>query len=174
MTQPDDHEASVPYEGRQSVDTALRTAQQNTLGLSAMADQKASVVLGAAFVMATIVFGDIAGLDTLEAPRLLLAITSVASGVLAAGAVMPRVSTPSTGGRPNLLFFGTVADLDRDDYFAQMREVLASDELLYEVILDDIHQASVVLHRRKYRLLKLSYLVLIVGMVATLIVTIAT
>ena len=42
-------EDAQPIEGRQTVDHVLRTVQQNTLQLSAMADQKASVVLGAAF-----------------------------------------------------------------------------------------------------------------------------
>ncbi len=159
-----------PLQGRQTVDHVLRTVQQNTLQLSAMADQKASVVLGAAFVMATIVFGDLTGLEDSNVETVLLACTAVLSGVLAALAVMPRVAVGGQeAGRPNLLFFGAIAQIERDDYIAQMREVLHDDDAIYEAVLDDIHQGAQVLLRRKYLLLKLSYLALIVGMIATLI-----
>lgn len=156
--------------GRTTVDHALRTVQQNTLHLSAMADQKASVVLGAAFVMATIVFGDLTGLEEQNVETVMLACTAVLSGVLAALAVMPRIVIGGEeGGRPNLLFFGSIAQMDREDYIARMREVIQDDDLIYEAILEDIHQGAQVLLTRKYRLLKLSYLALIVGMIATLI-----
>lgn len=162
-----------PIKGRQTVDHALRTVQQNTIHLSSMADQKASVVLGAAFVMATIIFGDITGLDTLDVPRVMLAVTAVGSGVLAALAVTPRLkAAEQVGARKNLLFFGEVADLERDDYVARMREILHDDDAIYEAIMDDIHQASFVLLRRKYRLLQASYSMLIVGMLATLVAVI--
>ena len=163
-------EDTQPIDGRQTVDHVLRTVQQNTLQLSAMADQKASVVLGAAFVMATIVFGDLTGLDESNVETVMLAVTAVLSGVLAALAVMPRIMV---GGekveRPNLLFFGAIATIPSEDYIARMREVLADDDRIYDAILEDIHQASRLLLNRKYRLLKLSYLALIVGMIATLI-----
>ena len=161
---------SEPIEGRQTVDHVLRTVQQNTLQLSAMADQKASVVLGAAFVMATIVFGDLTGLEDSNVETVLLAVTAVLSGVLAAFAVMPRIMV---GGhqteRPNLLFFGAIATMERDDYIARMRELLQDDDAVYEAVLEDIHQGSHVLLARKYLLLKMSYLALIVGMISTLI-----
>ena len=81
-----------------------------------MADQKASVVLGAAFVMATIVFGDLTGLDEQNVETVMLACTAVLSGVLAALAVMPRIMV---GGEvsevvPNLLFFGAIAQMNRE------------------------------------------------------------
>ena len=163
-------EGAEPIQGRQTVDHVLRTVQQNTLQLSAMADQKASVVLGAAFVMATIVFGDLTGLEDSNVETVMLAFTAVLSGVLAALAVMPRIMVGGEKAeRPNLLFFGAIATIDTEDYIARMREVLADDDRIYEAILEDIHQASQLLLNRKYRLLKMSYLALIVGMIATLI-----
>ncbi|MEM7284829.1 MAG: Pycsar system effector family protein [Actinomycetota bacterium] len=164
-----------PIAGRQTVDHVLRTVQQNTLQLSAMADQKASVVLGAAFVMATIVFGDLTGLEDSNVETVLLAVTAVLSGVLAAFAVMPRIMVGGQRSeRPNLLFFGAVATLERDDYIARMRALLQDDDAIYEAVLEDIHQGSQVLLERKYRLLKLSYLALIVGMISTLIAVLVT
>ena len=169
-TEPESTAEVEPLEGRPSIDYVLRTVQQNTLQLSAMADQKASVVLGAAFVMATIVFGDLTGLEDSNVETVLLAVTAVLSGVLAALAVMPRIMVGGEQAeRPNLLFFGAIASMEPDDYVARMREVLADDDKIYDAIMEDIHQASQVLLGRKYRLLKLSYLALILGMIATLI-----
>ena len=162
--------STEPIQGRQTVDHVLRTVQQNTLQLSAMADQKASVVLGAAFVMATIVFGDLTGLEESNVETVMLAVTAVLSGVLAALAVMPRIMVGGERAeRTNLLFFGAIATMPSEDYIARMRAVLADDDKIYDAILEDIHQASRLLLNRKYRLLKLSYLALIVGMIATLI-----
>ncbi len=166
---------SPHIKGRPTVDYVLRTVQQNTLQLSAMADQKASVVLGAAFVMATIVFGDLTGLQDSNVETVLLAVTAVLSGVLAALAVMPRIMVGGQKAeRPNLLFFGSVATMDRDDYISQMRHTLQDDDRVYEAIMDDIHQGSQVLLSRKYLLLKLSYATLIAGMVATLVAVLVT
>jgi hypothetical protein len=164
----EDVDGRVPH--ADAINYVLRTAQQNTLHLSAMADQKASVVLGASFVMASIVFSDVAGESDPAIASILLAVTAVASGLLAAFAVMPRVMTSvSTSDRRNLLFFGTVAGMDHDDYLEQMHRVIGSAPAIYDAILEDLYQASHVLMRRKYRLLRLSYVALTVGMVATLI-----
>ncbi|MEO0493707.1 MAG: Pycsar system effector family protein [Actinomycetota bacterium] len=153
-----------------AINYVLRTAQQNTLHLSAMADQKASVVLGASFVMASIVFSDVAGDTDPALASILLAVTAVVSGLFAALAVMPRgVSSKNSDGSTNVLFFGHVATMDHDEYFDRMQDVLESGPTIYGAILEDLYQASQVLMFRKYRLLRYSYVALTVGMVATLI-----
>ena len=162
--------AERPVPHSDAINYVLRTAQQNTLHLSAMADQKASVVLGASFVMASIVFADVAGETDPALASILLAVTAVASGLLAAFAVMPSVAARvSTSERANVLFFGNVAAMEHDEYFDRMHAVIESGPSIYDAILEDLYQASHVLMRRKYRLLRLSYLALMVGMVATLI-----
>ncbi len=153
-----------------AINYVLRTAQQNTLHLSAMADQKASVVLGASFVMASIVFADVAGEADPALASILLAVTAVVAGLLAALAVMPRgLSTSKPEQSQNILFFGHVARMSREDYVEQMDDVLASGPDIYAAILEDLWQASQVLLFRKYRLLRYAYVALTVGMVATLI-----
>lgn len=158
-------------ESRSNVDYALRTAQQNTLALSGMADQKASIVLGASFVIASIIF---TGFDTsnIEPIRVGLGLTSVTSGLLAAFALLPKLPRPPTSGpssKPNLLFFGTVAQMDHEQYLDQMRDLLSDDDQVYEAILEDLYQAAFA-PARKFRLLRLSYLALMIGMVISLLI----
>lgn len=152
--------------GTSSADYVLRTAQQNLVQMSALADQKASVVLASAFVAATIVFGDVAGSAELDALRISMLVTAVLSGILAAVALAPRFGIRPTKRQP--LFFGSIAQMDRDEYREVMSEMLSNDRLIYETIVDDLHAASRVLVTSKYRPLQYSYLVLVVGMTATL------
>ena len=158
-------------EGRQSADYVLRTAQQNLLQLSAMADQKASVVLGSAFVMATIVFGDVAG-NGLDPVRVAILVTAIGSGLFAAIALAPRMVGAPAHDQP--LFFGSIATMERDEYRHLMREMLDDDRRIHDAIVCDLHSASRVLLHSKFRPLQVSYLVLVVGMTSTLIVALTT
>ena len=127
---------------RSSVDYALRTAQQNTLHLSAMADQKASIVLGSSFLILSIIFTDIDLADP-DFAVLALATTALASGLLATLALIPRMPTRTRRSTyPNLLFFGTVARMDHNEYMTAMRDVIADDSRLYDAILEDLYQSS--------------------------------
>ncbi len=163
-------------QARPATDYVLRTTQQNMVQLSALADQKASIVLGASFVVATIVFSGAAD-DPLGTAKLVLAITAIVAGVLAAVSLFPTVggrwrpgarTEGQAGSAWNPLFFGSIARVEAEEYQARMRAILADDERVYGVILADLHQAANVLLHRKYRWLQASYLALITGMLTTL------
>ncbi|MEM1294236.1 MAG: Pycsar system effector family protein [Verrucomicrobiota bacterium] len=72
--------------------------------------------------------------------------------------------------RGSLLFFSSIAEMNKDDYINDMKKVLEDDELIYETILGDIYNESRVLRYKKYHYLKLSYLTLMVGIILTMIV----
>lgn len=133
-----------------------------------MADQKASVVLGAAFVTATIVFGDVATNESLDLMRLVLLLTALGSGILAAVALAPRLHQQA--GKPQLLFFGSIAITPADEYRRLMVDMLADDEKIYDAIIMDLHTASVVILKSKFRPLRASYVVLVTGMIATFVI----
>lgn len=164
-------ETAMPT-GRGSADYVLRTAQQNLLQLSAMADQKASVVLGAAFVTATIVFGDVATDESLDPLRLVLLVTALGSGILAAVALAPRIT--KTPDHDQVLFFGSIATMPVEQYRQVMAEMLADDAAIYDAIVRDMHAASGVVLRSKFRPLQASYVVLVLGMIATFVIAITT
>ena len=78
----------------------VRTNQQITMQLSQMADQKASILMGATFVVFTLAVGQArAGAGAFAMPLTVLATFSFLSALLAISAVLPRVgkAPPATG-----------------------------------------------------------------------------
>ena len=70
----------------------VRTNQQITMQLSQMADQKASILMGATFVVFTLAVGQArAGAGAFALPLAVLATFSFLSALLAISAVLPRV-----------------------------------------------------------------------------------
>ncbi len=94
----------------------MRTAQINTLTLSQMADQKASILLGVTFLVFSLtvsrsLVGDV------QPSLILLAGFSFLSSLCAVMAVLPSVKKPTqSDDLPNKLFFGHFADLNEDEW----------------------------------------------------------
>ena len=150
----------------------IRTAQTINVQLSAMADQKASILMGATFVIFAITIGQSHG-QTPPLPLLILGASAFAAAVCAVLAIVPAFGLGRRKGRTNLLFFGSFAGLEEDDYVAQMMAVLRDDEESYRAMARDMHQNARVLARKKYRMLGFAYRIFLIGMTASLIAFIA-
>jgi Family of unknown function (DUF5706) len=153
----------------------VRTLQQLTMQLSQMADQKASILMGATFLVFTITVGQ-AGRGEATVTLLVLAGFAFMSALLAVMAVLPRVTTRADVGQDtlptgaNLLFFGNFSRLSEDRFVALVKERLRSDETIVDAMLHDIHQNGSLLARRKYHFLALAYRTFIAGLTVTLAV----
>lgn len=143
----------------------VRTTQQIHVQLSAMADQKASILMAATFVIFTITITQARG-AMVPVPLLILGASAFVSAVFAVLAVLPATRYRRGGGL-NLLFFGSFTQLDEEEYLARLREVLKSDEAICDAIGRDIYQNGVVLARKKYRLLGFAYRIFLAGLVAS-------
>jgi hypothetical protein len=153
---------------------AVRTAVQMQYQLSAMADQKAGLLMGASFVVFTIAMAQaMARGGALSLAMLVLGIAAFMSAICAAVSVLPTVGG-SPRGRRNLMFFGSFDDMDEDSYVAAMLDKLGSQEAMFAMMARDVFQNGQVLARKKYRLLRLAYVLLIGGLVASLIAFVAT
>ena len=148
----------------------VRTLQQITLGYSQMADQKASILMGATFIVFTIAVRQ-ARQGGLPISLSVLALFAFASAVCAIFAVLP--STGGSPGRrpaePNMLFFGHFARQDEAEWIESMMPLLRADSDMYRVMLLDIHQNCRVLQRKKYRFLGLAYRIFVVGLNLTVV-----
>ena len=148
----------------------VRTTQQITMQLSQMADQKASILMGATFVVFTLAVGQArAGGGALAAPLTILATFSFLSALLAVSAVLPRVGTPPSDGKGNLLFFGHFAQMSEEDFIAAVKARLRTEEDIYDAMLRDTWQNGLILARRKYRLLGYAYRLFVVGLTLTFV-----
>lgn len=143
----------------------VRTAQQIQVQLSQMADHKASILMGATFVVFTIAING-AKSGALGLPMLVLGAFSFASAVLAVFAILPTVD-PKPGASLNLLFFGSFTQIPEDEYLDRLDVELHSDQHILRTMMRDIYQNGTVLKRKKYRFLGYAYRVFLLGLVAT-------
>jgi hypothetical protein len=152
----------------------VRTAQQMQLSLSQMADQKASILMGATFVVFTISVGQ-AKSGTITISLAVLALSAFLSALCAVYAVLPSIRPPKKGfvGKPNKLFFGHFTQLDEDEWTEGILEKLRSDEGVFRTMLHDMYQNGQVLQGKKYKYLGRAYRVFIAGLSITVITFIA-
>jgi hypothetical protein len=144
----------------------MRTAQLAQIQLSAMADAKASLLMGATFVIFTITIGQAhGGLPPL--PLLILGGAAFFAAILAVLAVIPMTSAKRKGGGANLLFFGTFSRMAEDDFIDEVMARLHTEDSIYRTMARDIHQAGTVLDTKKYRMLTWAYRVFLLGLVAS-------
>ena len=143
----------------------VRTTQQIHVQLSAMADHKASILMGATFVIFTITIGQA---RSASAPISLLVLGAAAffSAVFAVLAILPATHYTKTG-PINLLFFGSFTRLSEEEYLDQAIERLKTDDGFYRTMLRDIYQNGLVLERKKYKLLGYAYRIFLFGLTAS-------
>ena len=140
----------------------VRTAQQIHVHLSAMADHKASILMGATFVIFTITIGQ-ARSSTAPVPLLILGATAFFSAVFAVLAILPATDYGKLGSS-NLLFFGSFTQVPEEEFTERLLEKLRSDEQIYRTMLHDLYQNGLVLERKKYKLLGYAYRVFLGGL----------
>ncbi|HEX6376240.1 MAG TPA: Pycsar system effector family protein [Allosphingosinicella sp.] len=143
-----------------------RTAVLAQVQLSAMADQKASILMGATFVIFTIAVGHSDGRSA-PLPLLILGGAAFLSAVCAVLAILPAVHYRKRAPL-NLMFFGSFTELGEEEYIARLLERLESDDSIYRTMARDIYQNGTVLARKKYRMLGWAYRIFLIGLTASL------
>lgn len=143
-----------------------RTAVLTQVQLSAMADQKASILMGAAFVIFTIAIGRSNG-GSAPLPLLILGGAAFLAAVCAVLAILPAVRYRKRA-PPNLMFFGSFTELGEEEYIERLLAQLESDDAIYRTMAREIYQNGTVLARKKYRLLGWAYRIFLAGLTASL------
>jgi Family of unknown function (DUF5706) len=166
------HERFAGVRPRTSVDQLLRTVQQHHVHLSALADTKAGLIITISSIVLTIALSR-AGDPQLRAALLTLAMACLLALLLAIFAVLPTFEPRRArrgAQRRNLLFFGHFATLTEEEFLDEMERIMDNDPVLYETALRDIYALGAYLYRKKYRLLRMSYVALVAGfLLATMV-----
>ena len=157
-------------EARDGIDYALRTIQQTQVQFSLMADSKANIMITVCSVVITV------SLTQLQRPGLLLPLltldvfTAVAL-VAALLCVLPSRGATGRGevakpGSPswNPLFFMYFQHLTLPEFEKELATRISPRSELYRSLARDIYNQGVVLGRKKYRWLRLSYLSFMTGL----------
>lgn len=154
----------------------VRTTQQINLALSQMADAKASILMGATFVVFTIAVGQARG-GTMPWSLGVLALFAFISAGCAVYAVLPSVSGPNsakiTDGKTNKLFFGYFTHVPENEWVDSVLDELKADETVFRTMLHDVYQNGQVLQRKKYRYLSYAYKTFMLGLCLTLVTFLA-
>jgi len=160
------------------VETMFRTNYRTHLDLSALADNKANIMISINGIIISILLASIYPriLENryLLIPTAVLLVFCLLSLVYAVMAARPRVTTSDATladvkrGKANILFFGTFASMEEDEFVEGMEALIQDPSRTYESMSRDIYGLGSVL-TTKYRLLRASYTLFMVGLVAGVI-----
>lgn len=146
----------------------IRTAQVNTQALSQMADGKANILIGATFVVFSLVITKAFSAE-IKWSMFLLAATALASAISAVLAITPPIRAKAVPpDQFNPLFFGHFSLQDEQAWADDLVSKLHSDEQVYRLMMRDLYQNGQVLHQRKYRYLAAAYRIFLAGLGLTL------
>lgn len=152
----------------------VRTTQLIQMQLSQMADHKASILMGATFVVFTISIGQ-ARDGRMSVALTILATFAFLSALLAISAVLPRVGKAPPAvykdgkDHSNILFFGRFSQMSEDEYIEAVKSGMVTEEGMYQIMLRDVYQNGLVLANRKYRFLAYAYRMFVVGLTLTFV-----
>ncbi len=156
------------------IETMFRTTSKNHLTLSAMADNKANILISInsilLSVVVTILMRKLENNPHLIIPTFALTLVCLVTIVTAILATRPNVSTGKftkddiLKKKTNLLFFGNFHGVDLEDYEWGMKEMMKDADYLYSSLIRDIYFLGAVLGK-KYRLLRISYTIFMFGIV---------
>jgi len=163
-----------------SIQSLFRVTLRNHIKLSDIADTKANILLSVNAIIISLALANI--IPKLDAvtnkhlliPTLILVIFSVASIILSIMSTRPNVTTGEFTKDQvekrdvNLLFFGNFHKMPFEQFKWGINEIIKDKDYVYESLMLDLHLLGKVLHR-KYMLLRLTYTVFMVGIIASVL-----
>lgn len=164
------------------IETMFRTSYMTHVNLSALADSKANIMISINGIIMSIIIASISPkIDTnpwLLVPTSVLLITCLVSIVYAVLAARPRVQPSEAfaavprARKASILFFGQFTAMKEEDFVGGMVDLLQNLDSLYESMIRDIYSLGQVLSQ-KFRLLRVSYTVFMIGLAAGVLLYIA-
>ncbi|WP_179375146.1 Pycsar system effector family protein [Winogradskyella wichelsiae] len=160
------------------VQTFYRTALRNHIKLSDIADTKANILLSVNAIIISVVLANlISKLDNnpyLTWPTVIFTLFCVISMILSIIATRPNVTSGQftkqdvIDQKVNLSFFGNFHKMKLDEFEWAIKEMVKDKDYIYKALTKDLYFLGVVLER-KYRLLRVTYTVFMVGIIVSLI-----
>ncbi len=171
-------ETIFPSRTSRGVETMYRTTYQTHINLSAMADNKANIMLSVnALVISVIVSNLMPKLKEhpeLVIPTILLLCVCLGCIVFATLATRPKITQGKVTReairerRANLLFFGNYHSMSLEDYQWGMYELIRDPEFQYSSMTRDLYFLGIVL-AKKYRYLSICYSIFMYGLIGSVI-----
>ena len=162
-----------------AMDNMFRIALNNHLQLSAMADNKANMLITVCSLIITL------SLTSLDDPSLrpivlCMGLTCFVTILLAVYATMPNLP-PRISGKVNprapgfnMIFFGHFSQIDFETFRQEIGYVINDRAVVYETLAKDLYNLGSVLSKRKYRYIRYSYISFMAGLVISMVILIYT
>lgn len=160
------------------IQTFYRVALRNHIKLSDIADTKANILLSVNAIIISLVLANlISKLDNnayLIYPTAIFTLFCVISMILSIIATRPNVTSGEFTKEDvknkdvNLTFFGNFHKMKLADFEWAITELLKDKEYVYKSLTKDLYFLGVVLER-KYRILRITYTVFMIGIVVSVI-----
>lgn len=163
-----------------AIQTFYRVALRNHIKLSDIADTKANILLSVnAVVISLLISNLVTKLDNpknayLVIPTMIFIIFSVISMILSIIATKPNVTRGEFSREDvinknvNLSFFGNFHKMKLTEFRWAITELVQDKDYLYDALTMDLYFLGKVLDR-KYRLLRMTYIVFMIGIIASVI-----
>lgn len=170
---------------KRGIETMFRNTYRTHLNLSAIADNKANMMISLNAIIISVIItylsakSSVIGTDfaqhrTLIIPIGMLLLTTLGSIIFAIISAQPDVTRFNFNEKKivnrniNLLFFGNFTKLTLEEFQKGIHEIMRDKNSLYTNMTTDIYYLGEVLDR-KYKILRISYTIFMVGLVLTVI-----
>ena len=162
------------------IETMFRVTLKNHIELSNIADTKANILLSVNAIIISLVLSTLvsklnqANNEHLIIPTIIFTLFTVISMVLSILATRPNVTEGKFDKKDveekkvNLLFFGNFHKMSLPDFEWAISEVMKDKDYLYGSLTKDLYFLGKVLDR-KYKILRLTYMVFMIGIITSVI-----
>ncbi len=161
-----------------AVQTFFRANYRNHINLSAIADNKANIMISVNSILISVLISILSYRNLAETnpqvvfPVIIFLVSGLASLIFAVLSARPKVTSLNTAQmsreekQRNLVFFGNFVSLEPDEYEEALDAMFRDSELMYGNLARDLYQLGKVLDK-KYRYLTVSYNLFMIGFIAT-------
>ncbi|MFK8103990.1 MAG: Pycsar system effector family protein [Saprospiraceae bacterium] len=160
--------------------TFFRVNYRNHINLSAIADNKANIMISVNAILISVMISILSYQDITESnpmvilPVVIFLITGLMSLIFAVLSIRPKVTKLNDQSlelseiKKNIVFFGNFVQLDLEQYEEAMDAMLRDGELMYGNMTRDLYYLGKVLDK-KYRFLTTAYNIFMLGLAATVV-----
>jgi uncharacterized integral membrane protein len=160
--------------------TFFRANYRNHINLSAIADNKANIMISVNAILISILITILTWRNMTEVnpkiifPAVIFLITGLASLIFAILSARPKITNVNKGLedlekiKQNIMFFGSFTSIALEKYEKAVEEVLNNEKLLYGNMSRDLYFLGKVL-AKKYYYLTISYTIFMVGFITSVI-----
>lgn len=167
--------SEVPNRG---IETMFRTTLRNHINLSAIADNKANLMLSINAIIISITISVLIPNykvnPELNIPALFMLLVCLLSIIFATLSTRPKITRGTftkediENKKANLLFFGNFFNTELEEFEWGMGEMMKDRDFLYGSMVRDLHSLGKVLNK-KYHFLRITYYIFMYGMILSVI-----